>query len=531
MNTKEQILAAIQATLNNGMAAKQLADTLPDEAPAPPPPPPTPTETVFQVKAGDNLQKALEAAAVDTSGKDVRIKVQPGAKFLGNLSEPVKSHNRMVYVEPDFDVQANLGSGRVDSARTDLPIVSPTNTSLGTLTSVRSRGWSWQGIHFDKTGSGRGIVELGDASAVAVSEVAQQHSFKQCRMHGDPVAFQKRGIIANCGALVVEGCDMRNIGYPGADGQCILGYNGPGPFSIVGNYLEGAGENVMFGGGRVMAASMVPSDILIRGNHLPKNSAWLQLATKPLVKNNLELKDAQRVLIEGNLFEYNWTQGQEGGAILFKAAANGEPQAWVRCHHVVFRYNVVRRAGGFLSINNSEGVGPTLGCQDIVIEHNVAYDLGVSTWSGNGHGFRIGGGPDGVQLLHNTLINKHTFVYSWNDPAVDYISGFKAIGNLAREADYGLYGTNVGGQGQKWLDSYAPGYVFTANAFEDNASSAVYPAGHTKLPNGLLTSGGLDAHFKPVDAKIMAVKDADGVMVGADVSKILALFSQYGIAW
>ena len=34
----------------------------------------------------------------------------------------------------------------------------------------------------------------------------------------------------------------------GFDSQAICGVNGPGPFKIVNNYLEGSGENVMFGG-------------------------------------------------------------------------------------------------------------------------------------------------------------------------------------------------------------------------------------------------------------------------------------------
>jgi len=34
----------------------------------------------------------------------------------------------------------------------------------------------------------------------------------------------------------------------GADSQAIAGWNSPGPFRIENNYLEAAGENVMFGG-------------------------------------------------------------------------------------------------------------------------------------------------------------------------------------------------------------------------------------------------------------------------------------------
>ena len=45
-----------------------------------------------------------------------------------------------------------------------------------------------------------------------------------------------------------------------------MGWNGPGPFLIENNYLEAAGENVMFGGSDPSIANLVPSNITIRRN-------------------------------------------------------------------------------------------------------------------------------------------------------------------------------------------------------------------------------------------------------------------------
>lgn len=53
----------------------------------------------------------------------------------------------------------------------------------------------------------------------------------------------------------------------GFDAQAICGVNGPGPFKIVNNYLEGSGENIMFGGADPAIRDLVPSDIEFRGNH------------------------------------------------------------------------------------------------------------------------------------------------------------------------------------------------------------------------------------------------------------------------
>ena len=59
-----------------------------------------------------------------------------------------------------------------------------------------------------------------------------------------------------------------------ADSQAIVGYNGEGPFTIENNYLEAAGENVMFGGSDPAVTNLVPSDIVLRRNHLYKPLEW-----------------------------------------------------------------------------------------------------------------------------------------------------------------------------------------------------------------------------------------------------------------
>jgi hypothetical protein len=81
-------------------------------------------------------------------------------------------------------------------------------------------------------------------------------------------------------------------------------------FRTVNNYLEGAGENLMFGGADPSIPDLVPSDIEIRGNPFFKPLSWkighLTYAGRPWsVKNIFELKNARRVLAEGNLLEHN----------------------------------------------------------------------------------------------------------------------------------------------------------------------------------------------------------------------------------
>ena len=65
--------------------------------------------------------------------------------------------------------------------------------------------------------------------------------------------------------------DVHGRGY---DTQAICTWNGPGPFKIINNYLEAAGENVMFGGSPAAIPNLVPTDIEIRNNYFFKPLSW-----------------------------------------------------------------------------------------------------------------------------------------------------------------------------------------------------------------------------------------------------------------
>jgi hypothetical protein len=73
-------------------------------------------------------------------------------------------------------------------------------------------------------------------------------------------------------------------------------------------------ENIIFGGSDPEIAGLVPSDITVRGNLVTKDLAWKAIRFQ--VKNLFELKNARRVVVDGNVFEYSWTSGQEGSGIV-----------------------------------------------------------------------------------------------------------------------------------------------------------------------------------------------------------------------
>ena len=146
--------------------------------------------------------------------------------------------------------------------------------------------------------------------------------------------------------------DFHCVARTGActDAQAIAGGLGSlpeGPVKIVNNFLEAAAERVIFGGG---PATTTPADIEIRHNHLYKPFEWMPhqagfvggTSGQPfIVKNHFELKNAERVLFEGNILENTWGGFSQMGFSILLTPKNQAPNVG-RVTDLTVRYN---RAG------------------------------------------------------------------------------------------------------------------------------------------------------------------------------------------
>jgi hypothetical protein len=123
------------------------------------------------------------------------------------------------------------------------------------------------------------------------------------------------------------------------------------------NFLESAGENILFGGG---ASTTNPTDIEIRRNHLFRPMLWKEgepgyvptASGHPyIVKNNFELKSAVRVLFEANLLENTWGGfSQTGWAILLTPVDQSDRCPVCRVNDVTIRFNRIRNVAGVLQL-------------------------------------------------------------------------------------------------------------------------------------------------------------------------------------
>jgi hypothetical protein len=341
-------------------------------------------------------------------------------------------------------------------------------------------------------------------------------------LHGDPRRGLRRAIALNSGTAAVIDSYVTDCKETGADSQAIAGWDGPGPFAILDNHLEGAGENLIFGGADPTIPNLVPSDIEIRRNEFTKPLAWKigdpsYAGTPWSIKNLLELKNARRVLIDGNLFERNWPHAQNGFAILFTVRNQDGGAPWSIVEDVAFTNNVVRHVAAGVNILGRDDNHPSQQTRRVRIANNLFDDVG-GAWSW-GRLFQVLAGPADVVVEHNSAFQTENLLTAGDDPAQRFV--FR--NNIAPHNAYGVIGTATG-IGNSTLSTYFPGAVFSGNVIA-GAAAAQYPAGNF-FPASLDDVGFVDrknGDYRLAPASRYLKAGTDHKDPGVDVDALTAL--------
>src|SRR6185295_18758096 len=206
-------------------------------------------------------------------------------------------------------------------------------------------------------------------------------------------------------STTITGCYISDIKAIGQDSQAIGGWNGPGDYTIENNYLEAAGENVMFGGGDPAIRDLTPSKIVVRNNTMSKPLAWREPgAPKWQIKNIFELKNARGVIVEHNVLERSWEQAQSGYAVLFTVRNQDGGCPWCQVEDVRFRGNLVRDVAAAIQVLGTDPVHPSRQTNRIVISDNVFDGIDRGKWGGDGYFLLLSNAPRDVIVDHNTIL-------------------------------------------------------------------------------------------------------------------------------
>jgi PKD repeat protein len=226
------------------------------------------------VPAGGDLQRALnDARPGDT------IVLQEGAEFVGNFVLPLKTGDAWITVRSAAPDTALPGAGiRIQPAHAPLlaRLRSP-NSAAALRTAAGAHHWDIRYLEFAANRTGFGdILQIGDGSSAqnSLDKVPHHLVLSHLYVHGDPMLGQKRCIALNAAHTTITDSYVAECKAVGQDSQAIGGWNGPGPYTIENNYLEGAGENFLLGGADPAIANLVADGVTFRRNHLSRPMAW-----------------------------------------------------------------------------------------------------------------------------------------------------------------------------------------------------------------------------------------------------------------
>ena len=430
------------------------------------------------VNAGGNLQSALDAARPGDT-----ILLQAGAIFTGDYTLPAKGGTAYITIRssaPDGALPP-AGTRMTPSSASLLAKIRSTNTGPAFRTAAGASYWRFLFLEIfpSSSTSSSNLVEFGTFSQTTLASVPHHLVMDRCYLHGDPGFGQRRGVALNSGDTQVVNSYFSDFKAVNQDTQAVGGSNGPGPFLIDNNYIEAAGENIMFGGSDPKIPNLVPGNIVIRRNLVTTPLAWRTQGWS--VKNLIELKNADTVLIEGNIIENNWAAAQSGYAFMFTPRNQDGTAPWSAVRNVTVQNNVIRHVAAGFNVLGTDNNWPSQQAANIVIRNNLAYDISTAYGSAghpaNGWFAVIGAAPRDVTIDHNTVDNDGGAVIEFYGSGSNVnIFGFVLTNNLMRRNSYGLFGDNVG-EGTRALSMYTPGAVVLRNTFA-GASAGLYPAGN-----------------------------------------------------
>jgi hypothetical protein len=401
---------------------------------------------VQSVNAGGNLQTALSQAACGDT-----LVLEAGATFAGRFIFPQKNcdDSHWIVIRTSAEKELPVEGTRLTpcyAAVASLPgrpdfHCAATKNVLAKLVFEGKSGegpvifasganhYRLEGLEITRAESQNSITAL---IAPEVRSGANHIVIDRVWVHGTAQAETTRGIYLSGTSYVAivdsTFTDFHCVSVTGAcgDSQAIGGGGGEipsGPYKIVDNFLEASGENIMFGGGY---ATITPTDIEIRHNYLSKPLIWKPnqpgfvggVSGKPfIVKNLFELKNAQRVLFEGNLLDNNWGGVGQAGFAIVLTPRNQTPNICPLCRvtDITLRFCKVRHMASGMNISNdpSDTGGIATAGERYSIHDLVFEDIDGDTYKGFGlFGLMLARAPQmrDVKIDHITAFPRHAFI-------------------------------------------------------------------------------------------------------------------------
>src|SRR6185369_13361686 len=354
------------------------------------------------------------------------------------------------------------------------------------------------------------LVRFGESTQTA-AEVPHDLVIDRSWIHGWDTQDVQRGVSLNGSEITISNSYINEIHGRGYDTQALCGWNGPGPFHIINNYLEASGENILFGGADPSIANLIPSNIEIRRNYIFKPLRWKMSDPSYAgihwsVKNLLEIKMGRNIIIDGNVMENSWGDAQIGYAVLFTVRNQNGTAPWATIENVTFTNNTVKNSEQGFQLLGQDNLNVSLQASGLQINNNL--------FTGILNRFLTMTAYTNVSMNHNTHFQGGNIMSLYGVPSANFV-----YNNNITNRDpngYGIFGDGVG-EGNPALGAYVP-----AATTQKNLVAAVYtPIYPTNNFYPTSLSGVLDSNYQVVNS---AYKSAgtDGKDLGCDMTALNA---------
>ena len=452
---------------------------------------PTFTSTV-RVSTFATLQSAVNTAACGT-----RIQLQPGVLYLGNLlipatncsTQPILVENPGISAMPQWLVPSRSLAGT-----NAVPTLETANSGSTIAISDGAAGWYFAGLEFTTSPSAAyvyPVVAMGEQTSVPAL-LPNNIVFDRCLVHTAALAAggnsnAVRGMDLNCVNCAAITNQVWGFMQTGQDTQAINIANTTGPILISNNDLEATGENVILNtscpqsgyANYGLPGCPAPSDVTVTNNHFTKQLAWrgapagCDVATNIGcydVKNIFEIKHGQRVLLDANILDTTFAEGQAEFIIMNCFA----PGPYI-CQDFTITSNLLKHGPMFAPI---AGNGDNQTGQRVLVRNNLAVDVNGVTYGGTGEAFQLQNTLD-FTADHNTIVNQPPLYIN----ALDF-------SDAPPSTDVGFQFSNNFQYGSPFADAMSPGSaiaalpspVFGGQVFVGDWWPNNYPAGPGNPP-------------------------------------------------
>src|SRR5689334_1924740 len=457
------------------------------------------------VPNGGDLQAAINSAVPGDT-----IVLDAGATYRGPFTLPKKTGDSYITIQSS---RATEITGRVSPSQSNL--LARLRSSISDPIIRLSSGahhYKLIGLDistFNATDFIYDLMRLGESNLTDVSNVPHHLIVDRLWIHGFPTQNVQRGISLNSADTSIINSYISDIHGVGFDTQAICGWNGPGPYQIVNNYLEASGENIMFGGSLPSIPNLVPANIEIRRNYLFKPLSWKvgepsYAGIHWSIKNLLEFKNARNVIVDANVPENSRGYAQIGYAVLFTVRSEQGHAPWATVENITFTNNTVKNAEQGFQLLGTDFPYPSGRGNGVVIANNL--------FTGIANRFLTITGFYNVSLNHNTHLQSGNVFALYGEVS----TGFVYTNNITTRSGFGFFGDNVG-EGTPALTTYTPGAVFQRNLIA-GALLSLYPTNNF-YPSSL--AGVLDSSFQVVNSTYKSA-GTDGKDLGCDIATLNA---------